>query len=267
MILPPELSIVIPALNERERLPKTLDRIHAYIVAHHLRAEILVVDDGSTDRTRKVVEDLAGRFPELRLIANGRHRGKGFSVRHGMLEARGEITLFTDADLSAPIEEADKLLAALRDAHYDGAIGSRAIDRGLIQAHQSYLRELAGIIFNYVTRCVTGVSFMDTQCGFKAFRRERARILFEQQRTEGFGFDPEILFLARRHGLRVAEIPVRWAHDRGTKVNVFTDSIRMLVELLAIRWHELLGHYPSRHSGEKRPSRALAALGERLPKP
>jgi dolichyl-phosphate beta-glucosyltransferase len=242
MISPPELSIIIPALNEEARLPKTLERIHAYLVARNLRAEVLVVDDGSSDHTRKIVEDLTARFPELRLISNGRHRGKGFSERHGMLEARGEIALFSDADLSTPIEEADKLLAALRE-HYDGAIGSRAVDRGLIEAHQSRLRELAGIIFNYVTRCVTGVPFVDTQCGFKAFRRERARILFEQQRIQGFGFDPEILFLARRHGLRVIEIPVRWAHDRGTTVNVFTDSVRMLFELLAIRWNDLLGRY------------------------
>jgi glycosyltransferase involved in cell wall biosynthesis len=245
MISPPELSIVIPALNEARRLPKTLDQIHTYLVQRHLRAEVLVVDDGSKDNTREIVENLTGRFPELRLLSNGRHRGKGFSVRNGMLEARGEIALFSDADLSAPIEEADKLVAALREAQYDGAIGSRAIDRSLIEAHQSRFRELAGIIFNYIARSVTGIPFADTQCGFKAFRRERARILFEQQRAQGFGFDPEILFLARRHGLRVVEVPVRWAHDRGTKVNVFRDSIRMLVELFAIRWNELLGRYPS----------------------
>lgn len=245
MIAPPELSIIIPALNEEGRLPKTLHRIHAYLSARHLRAEVLVVDDGSRDNTRKIVEDLTGRFPEVRLISNGRHCGKGFSVRHGMLEARGEIALFSDADLSAPIEEADKLVAALREGHYDGAIGSRAIDRGLIEVHQSRLRELAGIIFNHVARSVTGVRFADTQCGFKAFRHERARILFEQQRIQGFGFDPEILFLARRHGLRVVEIPVRWAHHRGTKVNVFTDGVRMLFGLLAIRWNDLLGRYPS----------------------
>jgi glycosyltransferase involved in cell wall biosynthesis len=148
IISPPELSIVIPALNEARRLPKTLDQIHAYLVQRHLRAEVLVVDDGSKDNTREIVENLTGRFPELRLLSNGRHRGKGFSVRHGMLEARGEIALFSDADLSAPIEEADKLVAALREAQYDGAIGSRAIDRSLIEAHQSRFRELAGIIFN-----------------------------------------------------------------------------------------------------------------------
>jgi hypothetical protein len=161
-----------------------------------------------------------------------------------MLEARGEITLFTDADLSAAIEEADKLLAALCQDHWDGAIGSRAVDRSLIENHQSVFREAAGIIFNRVVRWIAGVGFADTQCGFKAFRRERARIIFEQQRTEGFGFDPEILFLAQRHGLRVTEIPVRWAHDPATKVHVFTDSIRMFLDLLRIRWNALRGHYP-----------------------
>jgi len=136
------------------------------------------------------------------------------------------------------------LLAALCQDHWDGAIGSRAVDRSLIESDQSAFREAAGIIFNRVVRWIAGVRFADTQCGFKAFRRERARTIFEQQRTEGFGFDPEILFLARRHGLRVAEIPVRWAHDPATKVHVFSDSIRMFVDLLRIRWNALRGSYP-----------------------
>lgn len=245
MNLPPlELSIIIPAFNEERRLPKTLERIHAYVQERSLRAEVIVVDDGSSDGTAKLVEASAERYPELRLVGNGRNHGKGYSVRHGMLEARGEILLFTDADLSAPIEEADKLVAALCQNHWDGAIGSRAVDRSLIESHQSAFREAAGIIFNRVVRWVAGVQFADTQCGFKAFRRERARIIFEQQRTEGFGFDPEILFLAGRHGLRVAEIPVRWAHDPATKVHVFADSIRMFVDLLRIRWNALRGNYP-----------------------
>ena len=245
MNLPPfELSIIIPAFNEERRLPKTLERIHAYIAGRALRAEVIVVDDGSSDGTAKLVETTAERYPELRLVGNGRNHGKGYSVRHGMLEARGEILLFTDADLSAPIEEADKLLAVLCKDQWDGAIGSRAVDRSLIESHQSALREAAGIIFNRVVRCVAGVRFSDTQCGFKAFRRGRARIIFEQQLTEGFGFDPEILFLARRHGLRVAEIPVRWAHDPATKVHVFSDSLRMFRDLLRIRWNALRGLYP-----------------------
>jgi glycosyltransferase involved in cell wall biosynthesis len=250
---PLELSIIIPAFNEERRLPKTLQCIRAYLKSRSLRAEVLVVDDGSTDSTAKVVELSRAGFPELRLISNGRNRGKGFSVRQGMLEARGEIAMFTDADLSAPIEEADKLLAALRDGRYDGAIGSRAVDRSLIEVHQSAFRERAGILFNGIVRRITGLPFEDTQCGFKAFRREKARVIFEQQRTTGFGFDPEILFLAQREGLRIVEVPVRWAHDPASKVRMFGDSLRMLLDLLAIRWNALAGRYPVRARQEFTP--------------
>jgi len=161
-----------------------------------------------------------------------------------MLEARGEIALFTDADLSTPIEEADKLLAAIRDQGHDGAVGSRALDRSLIAIHQAAIREQAGILFNFFVRWIVGIDYSDTQCGFKAFRMDRARIIFEQQRMEGFGFDPELLFLAKRHQLRVAEVPVRWSHDAATKVNVVTDGIRMLLDLLVIREYALRGFYP-----------------------
>lgn len=239
-----ELSIVIPAYNEESRLPKTLDSIFAYLHARPFRAEVIVVDDGSSDRTSEIVNARAQNHPALRLLTNDGNRGKGFSVRHGMLEALGDIALFSDADLSTPIEEADKLLASLRDGGFDAAIGSRAVDRSLIEIHQSALREQAGIFFNRMVRGILGIKFSDTQCGFKAFRRERARIMFEQQRVERFGFDPEILFLARRNGLRVAEIPVRWSHDAATKVNVATDGIRMFLELLLIRWNAMRGCYP-----------------------
>jgi dolichyl-phosphate beta-glucosyltransferase len=241
---PVELSIVVPAFNEQQRLPKSLQSIRAYLKSRSLQAEVLVVDDGSTDATAEAVEASRNGFPELRLISNDGNRGKGFSVRHGMLEARGEFALFTDADLSAPIEEADKLLAVLRDGAYDGAIGSRAVDRSLIEVHQSALRERAGIIFNHIVRHITGLPFQDTQCGFKAFRREKTRCIFEQQRTEGFAFDPEILFLAQRKGLRIAEVPVRWAHHPATKVNMFGDSLRMFLDLLAIRCNAYMGRYP-----------------------
>ena len=241
---PPELSIIVPAFNEERRLPKTLDGIEAYLASRRFNAEIIVVDDGSTDGTAALVEDRRSGSPSLRLVSNGQNCGKGFSVRHGMLEARGEIALFTDADLSTPIEEADKLLAALREGAFDVAIGSRALDRSLIRVHQSPARELAGIIFNFTVRMITGLPFSDTQCGFKAFRRERARIVFEQQRCEGFGFDPEILFLAQRHRLRIIEIPVHWSHNSGSKVRVMIDSVRMFAELLTIRWNSWTGRYP-----------------------
>ena len=241
---PLDLSIIIPAYNEELRLPKTLDAILAYLNSRAQRAEIIVVDDGSSDSTVEIVNRYAQKNAGLRLASNGSNRGKGYSVRHGMLEARGEIALFTDADLSTPIEEADKLLTAIRASGYDGAIGSRAVDRSLIEVHQSVIREQAGIFFNRLVRWIMGIGFSDTQCGFKAFRTARARIIFEQQRIERFGFDPEILFLAKRHGLRVAEIPVRWSHDAATKVNVAADGIRMFLELLVIRWNAARGRYP-----------------------
>jgi len=248
MNTPPELSVIIPAYNEERRLGRTLNRIREYFSASWPgldRLEIIVVDDGSTDRTPKIVEDFSLDLPGLRLLSNGRNRGKGYSVRHGMLESRGRIVLFTDADLSAPIEELSKLRAAI-DAGNDVAIGSRALDRSLISVHQSRFREVAGMIFNGFVRFFTGLSILDTQCGFKAFVNERCRIVFEQQRIERFGFDPEVLFLAKRHGLRTAEIPVRWAHDPATKVHVVRDSVMMSSDLIYIRWNWLLGRYPIR---------------------
>jgi dolichyl-phosphate beta-glucosyltransferase len=241
---PLSLSIIIPAYNEERRLPRSLEKIAAWLRAKGLAAEILVVDDGSTDGTAGVVAEAAAKLPGLRLLSNGRNFGKGYSVRHGMREASGRVGLFTDADLSAPIEEADKLLAALENA--DVTFGSRAMNRKLISVHQSPFREFAGILFNKVVQVVLWIPFVDTQCGFKAFRMDRAHILFEQQRIERFGFDPELLFLARRHGLRAVEIPVRWAHDPDTKVQVYRDSLLMLVELLTIRWNWLRGRYPRR---------------------
>ncbi|HXN72265.1 MAG TPA: dolichyl-phosphate beta-glucosyltransferase [Candidatus Acidoferrales bacterium] len=247
MIPPPvELSIIVPAYNEAGRLPRTLTRMREYFASrgfttHEL--EILIVDDGSKDGTVQVAEQWARDWPSLRVISNGDNRGKGYSVRHGMLEARGRIALFTDADLSSPIEESEKLLAAI-NAGNDVAIGSRALDRSLIATHQSRLRELAGMIFNGFVRIFTGLPFSDTQCGFKAFVRGPSRIVFEQQRIERFGFDPEILFLAKRHGLRTAEIPVRWAHDPATKVHMLRDSLMMFFDLAIIRWNWLVGRYP-----------------------
>jgi glycosyltransferase involved in cell wall biosynthesis len=163
-----------------------------------------------------------------------------------MLEARGRIVLFTDADLSAPIDEADKLIAALAD--HDVAIGSRALNRSLISVHQSVFREYAGIIFNFIVRAILRLPFVDTQCGFKAFRRDRCRVIFQQQRIERFGFDPELLYLARHHGLSAAEIPVRWANSPATKVSMWRDSIQMFLDVFIIRWNALTGRYPRSES-------------------
>jgi len=248
--MPPELSIIIPAYNEGERLRRGLSRIRDYFASRPggvAGIEIVVVDDGSTDETARIAYDWARDMPSLRLVSNPQNRGKGHSVRHGMLEARGRVAIFTDADLSAPIEESEKLLKAIRDGN-DVAIGSRALDRSLIFGHQSRLREVAGIIFNGFVRVFTGLPFRDTQCGFKAFVRERCLIIFDHQRIERFGFDPEILFLARRHGLRIAEVPVRWAHDPETKVHMIRDSLMMFGDLVHIRWNWLLGRYPAKRS-------------------
>lgn len=236
-----QLSIIVPSFNEEARLPASLDLIAAYVTSAHRSTEVLVVDDGSNDRTAEVAAAFADRIPNLRVLKNGENRGKGYSVRHGMQEARGEYVLFTDADLSAPIEEADKLLLALQQ--YDIAIGSRALNRDLIDVHESLFREFAGIIFNRIVRIVLWLPFVDTQCGFKAFRREPCRIIFEQQRIERFGFDPELLYLARHHGLKATEIPVRWSHSPATKINMMRDSIQMFVDVFAIRSNSLLGRY------------------------
>jgi dolichyl-phosphate beta-glucosyltransferase len=237
-----DLSIIIPSYNEESRLPATLERIAEYLADSGIQAEVLVVDDGSKDGTAAVAEYFIIKLPTLRVISNGVNRGKGYSVRHGMQEARGRIALFTDADLSAPIEEAGKLIDALET--FDVAIGSRAMDRSLISVHESSFREFAGIIFNKMVRIILWLPFVDTQCGFKAFRRERCAVIFEQQRIERFGFDPELLYLARHHGLRAVEIPVRWGHSPATKVSMLRDSIQMFIDIFTIRWNSLRGRYP-----------------------
>lgn len=239
-----QLSIIVPSFNEQLRLPASLEKIAAYVNASRRSTEVLVVDDGSTDRTAEVAASFGDRIAHLRVLKNGENRGKGYSVRHGMQEAFGETVLFSDADLSAPIEEADKLLAQMD--RYDVAIGSRAMDRSLIKVHESAFREFAGIIFNKIVRIVLRLPFVDTQCGFKAFRRERCRIIFEQQRIERFGFDPELLYLARHHGLKAVEIPVRWSHSPATKINMMRDSIQMFVDVFTIRWNAIMGRYRKR---------------------
>jgi dolichyl-phosphate beta-glucosyltransferase len=237
----PELSIIIPCFNEEQRLPASLEKIAGYLRERRPNAEVIVVDDGSTDRTAAIAESWRDRIPTLRVLSNGANRGKGFSVRHGSLEARGEVILFTDADLSSPIEEGEKLLAALQT--HDVAIGSRAVDRSLIEVHESLFRDFAGIVFNRIVQTILRLPFVDTQCGFKAFRRERCRIIFEQQTIERFGFDPELLYLARHHGLSIEEVPVRWAHSPATKINMLRDSVGMFLDVFVIRWNAMRGRY------------------------
>jgi dolichyl-phosphate beta-glucosyltransferase len=200
------------------------------------------VNDGSTDDTAAIVQEFERRHPIVRLIENPGNRGKGFSVRNGMLQAHGDVLLFSDADFSSPIQEAPKLVAALRHGA-DVAIGSRWLQSETQTRRQPLFRQLSGRVFNLLLRVVLGLSYKDTQCGFKAFSRRAARLIFPAQRIERWGFDPEILFLARRFGLRVEEVPVRWAHDHGSRLRLLRDGFRMFVELLAIRWSDLRGKY------------------------
>lgn len=238
------ISIVIPAYNEQQRLGGSLDAVLRYLSSRPFETrEVVVVDDGSTDGTVAVVERFQAAQPEVRLLRNPGNRGKGYSVRHGMLEASGDWILFTDADLSAPIEELDKLLEACARQQAAVAIGSRALDRSLIGVHQSRFRENAGRIFNLFVRLIAGLPFQDTQCGFKLFERQAAREIFRRQRIDRFGFDAEVLYLARKLGFRAIEVPVRWSHSEGTKVSMLRDSLNMFVDLARIRCNDLRGRY------------------------
>ena len=235
----PFLSIVVPAYNEARRIRDTLARLCHIKDVKPYAIEVIVVDDGSTDDTVATVSE----FPGIRLVRNDRNHGKGYTVRHGVLEAAGRFVLFTDADLSTPIEEADKLLSALQSDGVDVAIGSRALKRELIGVHQPWLREMGGRFFNLLVRAFTGLRLHDTQCGFKLFNRDSTRPAFEQMRIEGFGFDPELLFLIERGGGRVVEVPVKWNDNPATKVRFLRDSAEMFLDLIAIRWRAITGRY------------------------
>jgi dolichyl-phosphate beta-glucosyltransferase len=235
-------SIVIPAYNEGQRLGATLEKVLAYVRQQGWDAEVIVVSDGSRDNTTDIVREYAKTNPNLRLLENPGNRGKGFSVRSGILGARGDIILFTDADLSSPIEEMPKLLDALSSGA-DIAIGSRWLLAELQTQRQSLHRQLFGRIFNLLLRLTLGLQFKDTQCGFKAFTRRAAQTILPLQRIERWGFDPEILFLARMFGFRVDEIPVRWGHSGGTRIHPLVDGARMFQEMLRIRWYSITGKY------------------------
>lgn len=238
----PECSIVIPAYNESARIRPTLDELLRYSEQQNWNVEILVVDDGSRDDTTAIIREYSKRHPQIVLLDNPENHGKGFSVRAGMLQARGNVCLFTDADLSSPLGEAQHLFDAIA-AGADVAIGSRWLRTELQTVRQPLYRRVFGRVFNLFLRVVLGLNFADTQCGFKAFRREAAQRIFPLQKIERWGFDPEILFLARKLGLVVKEVPVIWAHSEGTRLHPFRDGLRMGVEVLRIRWNSICGAY------------------------
>jgi glycosyltransferase involved in cell wall biosynthesis len=238
----PFLSIVIPAYNESARIELTLERVTWCIEEQGWDAEILVVDDGSQDWTPHIVGRWMEQYPRLKLIKNDGNRGKGYSVRNGLLQAAGEVVMFTDADLSAPMEEANLLMAAIADGA-DVAIGSRWLDKTRQTMHQPLYRRFFGRCFNFVTRMVMGLPFKDTQCGFKAFRRSAAQVIFRLQRIERWGFDPEILFIARKLGYDIREVPVTWGHDERSRMSYLKDGMKMLEEMALIRANSLAGRY------------------------
>jgi glycosyltransferase involved in cell wall biosynthesis len=238
----PRLSIVIPAYNESARIENALERVLACVQGQDWDAEILVVDDGSTDDTAAIIQSWMQRYDRLHLILNPGNRGKGYSVRNGLLQAAGEIVMFTDADLSAPIEEAELLIAAI-DGGADVAIGSRWLDKQKQTIAQPLYRRFFGRCFNWVTRKVMGLPYRDTQCGFKAFRREAAQTIFRLQTIERWGFDPEILFIARKLKYSVVEVPVTWGHDERSRISYLKDGMKMLEEMAEIRTNSVRGRY------------------------
>jgi glycosyltransferase involved in cell wall biosynthesis len=238
----PYYSIVIPAFNEKARIPATLEAVLHCIRDRQWKAEVIVVNDGSTDSTAQIVRDFARSAPEVRLMENPGNRGKGYSVRAGLLAAQGEVVMFTDSDLSSPIEEAALLFAAIAEGA-DIAIGSRWLESNRQTQRQPLYRQFFGRCFNLVTRMVMNLPFADTQCGFKAFTRQAAQTVFQLQTIEGWGFDPEILFIAGKRGLIVKEVAVTWAHDERSRVSYLRDGLKMLRELASIRFKAFCGRY------------------------
>lgn len=243
--MPKELSIVVPAFNETERIAPSLAKILTYIRDRGLDTELIVVDDGSSDNTAEVAQNIASEYSniETNVIRYDQNRGKGYAVRTGLLAAKADIALFSDADLSTPIAEAEKLTAPIASGEMDVTFGSRALDRSLIGTHQPWRREQGGKVMNFVIRKMSGLNFADTQCGFKAFNMKTFRPLLDVMTVDRFGFDVEFLFVAKYHGLRLAEIPVRWNDVAGSKVSVFRDTRRMFSELAQVRRNAKNGVY------------------------
>ena len=243
-MLPP-ISVAIPAFNEAVRIGDTVAVTIAYLEKESPTSEVIVVNDGSTDSTGEVIRKVSAvpSSVAIRLLENFPNRGKGAAVRTGLSSATKPIGVFFDADLSTPIDELPKIVEPIARGEVDIAFGSRALDRKLIGNRQPWRREQGGRVFNLVVRVATGLPFWDTQCGFKAFRMEACRPIIESAKVIGFGFDVELLLLAQRAGLRLREIPVRWNHVEGTKMRLFSDTLRMVLDLVTIRWNQLRGRY------------------------
>jgi glycosyltransferase involved in cell wall biosynthesis len=241
----PAISVVVPAFNEAARIGDTLRATIGYLRAQSADSELIVVNDGSTDGTGEVVRKVLAEHAILsaRLLEHSPNRGKGATVREGLLAATKPVAAFFDADLSTPINELPKIIEPIARGEVDVAFGSRALDRKLIGSRQPWRREQGGRVFNLLVRLATGLPFWDTQCGFKAFRMQACRNIIAAARVNGFGFDVELLFLAQRAGLRLGEIPVRWNHYEGSKVDFAYDSVRMLREVIALRSKVNAGHY------------------------
>lgn len=241
----PEISIVIPAYDEAARLSEPLGQIFRYLKSNNINAEVIVVDDGSIDETANVARSVFAANPQIdaRVVSYQNNRGKGYAVRAGLNEARAHIALITDADLSTPIDEMDKLVRPIELGEFDVTFGSRALDRSLIGTHQPWRREQGGKVMNLIIRTMSGLPYSDTQCGFKAFNMAKFRPLLDVMTIDRFGFDVEFLFVAKYHGLRVKEIPVRWNNVEGSKVSVFRDTRRMFTELAQIRRNSHNGAY------------------------
>ena len=242
----PLISIIIPAYNEEQRLGSTLADTFEYLTAQDYTSEIIVVDDGSNDQTVKIAESFQAQTNEkikLRVLKNPGNRGKGYAVRNGMLHASGEVHLFMDADLATPLDQIPKVINPILNHEYDVVFGSRAISESVIEVEQSILRRLRGRGGNLLIRLMTGMDIKDTQCGFKAFRRQASQTIFPLQQIEGFGFDPEVLFIAKKQGWKWKETPVVWRHVEGSKVTMLSASLEVFADVFKIRWNDLNGKY------------------------
>ncbi|MDP6580913.1 MAG: glycosyltransferase family 2 protein [Vicinamibacterales bacterium] len=236
------LSVVIPAFEEAKRIGPTLLQVRAYLDDQPFASEVVVVVDGGRDGTLELVRAATTDWPTCRVLNNPTNQGKGHAVRRGMLSARGRYLLFSDADLSTPIAEVKRLMAPL-EAGRDIAIGSRALADSDVRVRQAWWRQAMGRVFNQIVRRVAVPDIRDTQCGFKCFRREAGRRVFARQRTTRFSFDVELLWIARKLGYQVVEVPVTWVNDPSSRVHPVRDSLSMLVDLARLRYHDLRGAY------------------------